>query len=111
MVEFQGLTPWLTPDLWIRRAFEVDLPESIPGHLRLSLVLHCYYDEDAEVYLNGVEIARFKDWSHHLYLERSRPGLLPLRNGRNVIAVHCHNGLGPGGLDLELALRLAAGDR
>jgi hypothetical protein len=64
------------------------------------------HDDDAEVYLNGVEIARFGDWSHHQYREEEYRGALPLLPGENLIAVHCHNNREGSALDVEVVLNL-----
>jgi serine/threonine-protein kinase len=99
-------TPWRTPDLWIRRRVTVDLPPSLLQHLRLSVAVRACHDDDAEVYLNGVEIARFEDWSHYQYREEEYRGALPLLPGENLVAAHCHNLKVGGALDVELVLKI-----
>src|SRR5207302_9051035 len=46
-------TEWNTPDIWIRRSFELSDKQSLEN---LHLMMH--HDEDAEVYLNGVLAAK-----------------------------------------------------
>ncbi len=50
-------TVWNTPDIWIRRAFE--LPDVPAGQLGLWL----HHDEDAQVYINGVLAASLSGYS------------------------------------------------
>jgi len=77
-------TEWNTRDIWLRRWFELkDVPES------LSLDLH--WDEDTEVYLNGVlvhEVKRFV--TDYQRIPLSDAAVKALQPGRNVIAIHCH---------------------
>ena len=49
----QGKTAWDTPDIWLQTSFQLT---SIPKALRMQV----YHDEDAEIYLNGQEIASLK---------------------------------------------------
>lgn len=89
-------TDWRTGDVWLRRSF--DLPNeafqagSFTGR-RLALRIH--HDEDAEVFLNGVEIARLPRWtSGYIEVPLDDKAKASLRSGRNVIAIHCrqHSG-------------------
>ena len=50
-------TDWKTQDIWLRRIFT--LQERPEGKLKFSLL----YDEDTEVYLNGVLAASVKGFS------------------------------------------------
>jgi tetratricopeptide (TPR) repeat protein len=104
------MSSWTTPDIWIRRRFQVDLPAQFPDHLRFKLRMSVLHDDDAEMSLNGEELARFKGWSQTFYLVRTRPGLAPLRAGENVLAVHCHdNGVGSQ-IDAGLSLMILTED-
>jgi len=91
---------WRTPDIWLRRSFELsqdDLDRA--GQLMLN-VLH---DEDAEIYLNG-ELIRTLKGSIKSYqikdVERDARKLL--RPGKNVLAVHCRQTKGPQYIDLGI---------
>jgi hypothetical protein len=90
-------TEWSTPDIWIRRTF--DLPEGKPADLLLSL----HHDEDAEVYINGVLAARARGFTTAYeeveILEEARATLRP---GKNTIAVHCHQTKGGQYIDVGL---------
>lgn len=91
-------TRWKTPDIWLRRSFEVPA-----GFKAQELQVLVHHDEDAEIYLNGTQIARF---SGHI----GRYEMLPvnpkaaslLKEGRNVLAVHCHQTTGGQYIDVGL---------
>jgi hypothetical protein len=78
-------TQWKTPDIWIRRSF--DLSDKQPLH-NLLLVMH--HDEDAEVYLNGVLAAKAGGYvTDYQWFDIRREARAALRPGKNVIAIHC----------------------
>ncbi len=78
-------TEWSTPDIWIRRSF--DLSEKQPRD-KLQLLMH--HDEDAEVYLNGVLAAKVGGYTtDYQWFGISRDGRTALRPGKNTIAIHC----------------------
>ncbi len=74
-------TPWSTPQLWVRRVF--DLPQAIPAHVALSI----HHDEDAAVYLNGVEAVKLGGYTTDYMIapvaDAARQALKP---GRNTLA-------------------------
>ncbi|HEY7156500.1 MAG TPA: glycoside hydrolase family 2 TIM barrel-domain containing protein [Gemmataceae bacterium] len=77
-------TVWNTPDIWLRRTFE--LPENAPKDLQLLL----HHDEDAEIYLNGVLAAKVSGHiSDYEDVEIRGEALAALRPGKNILAVHC----------------------
>jgi hypothetical protein len=78
-------TEWKSPDIWLRRT--VELPSgSLEG---LSLVIH--HDEDAEVYLNGVQIASVKGFiTDYALIPLDEKAAAAAKPGKNVLAVHCH---------------------
>jgi hypothetical protein len=78
-------TEWKTPDVWIRRSFELkELPKGEP-------VLRVHHDEDAEVYINGVLAARVVGYTtDYVEVPLTPEGRQALKAGTNVIAVHCH---------------------
>ncbi len=92
-------TEWNTPDIWLRRAF--DLPADFkPRQLRLLL----HHDEDAEVFLNGqsgAEVSGYTTEYDSVPLAAAAEGAL--RPGRNVIAVHCHQTGGGQYIDVGVA--------
>jgi arylsulfatase A-like enzyme len=76
-------TRWNTPDIWLRRTFEI---ERLPKKPALLI----FHDEDAEVYLNGVEIARFTGYGQAYFLAPlNKAGLKALKPASNLLAVHC----------------------
>ncbi len=81
-------TPWSSPDLWLRREFELDSSQlqalqSTPPYLRI------HHDEDAEVYLNGVRIAGLEGYTTgYVLVPISHEAVDLFREGLNVLAVH-----------------------
>ena len=83
-------TTWNSPDIWLRRS--VDLPAGLTAASPYWLVHH---DEDAEIYVNGVLAQSFKGYSSDYEMTPlSAEARAAFRNGRNVIAVHCHQTTG-----------------
>ena len=86
-------TVWDTPDIWIRRSFEIseaDHASMVPAGGKLFLELH--HDEDAEIYINGTRIKTVEGFvTRYLNLPLDDSALKALRRGRNTIAVHCRN--------------------
>jgi len=78
-------TEWSTPDIWIRRSFELSDKTPLDG---LQLVMH--HDEDAEVYLNGELAAKTSGYTtDYQWFEIRTAARRALRPGKNVIAIHC----------------------
>jgi len=99
----QVATPWATPDLWVRRAFE--LPPEIPARVALSI----HHDEDAAVYLNGAEAARLAGYTTaYAVAPVSDAGRQALKPGRNVLAAEVRQTIGGQYFDAGL-LELGAG--
>jgi hypothetical protein len=92
-------TTWDTRDIWVRRAFDLDaVPE---GDIRLLL----HHDEDARVYINGVEAVRVKGYvSSYELLKISDEARAALNPGRNLIAIHCRQTGGGQCIDAGLAV-------
>jgi len=90
-------TVWNTPDIWLRCHVKVDVPVS-------QVVLKIHHDEDAQVYINGVQVGDFcaytVDYQNHL-LPCELVGTL--HPGDNVVAVHCHQTVGGQYIDVGLA--------
>lgn len=81
-------TEWRTQDIWLRRVFTFAKGATESGRRMLTLRLH--HDEDAEVFLNGVEVAREPRWtSGYVELQLAPEATQALRSGRNVLAIHC----------------------
>ncbi len=94
-------TPWNdTPgDLWIRRTF------TMPAGTYSNLQLMMFHDEDAEVYINGVEAAREAGFNTgYEPFEISREAAALLKPGAQItIAAHVHQTTGGQGIDIGLA--------
>ncbi|MXV51472.1 glycoside hydrolase family 2 [Pedobacter sp. HMF7647] len=82
-------TVWDTKDIWIRQEFTLGDLENINFD---DLALYMHHDENCEVYINGVEAAVRKDVTGAYGLtpmsDASKKALIP--NGKNMIAIHCH---------------------
>jgi hypothetical protein len=90
-------TNWSTSEIWLRRTF--DLKEQPVG----SLYLRMHHDEDCVVYLNGKEVAQFTGYvTNYFNLALATKGLL--KQGPNVIAIHCKQTGGGQYLDAGLFL-------
>jgi hypothetical protein len=61
------------------------------------------HDDEAEVYLNGVLAARLDSYTHSYAEELISPeALATLKPGRNIMAVHCHQGSGGQYIDVGM---------
>lgn len=89
-------TNWTTPDIWLRKSFEV---KSIPENP--ALLIH--HDEDAEVFLNGKQVAGLSGWSTEYKLVSIAPtDRAALLVGKNVLAVHCTQKTGGQFIDVHV---------
>lgn len=78
-------TKWATADIWLRREFTVAETTEAP-----VLAWRVHHDEDAELYLNGIETARLPRWTQGYITFKLPPeAARTLKPGRNVIAIHC----------------------
>ena len=89
-------TIWDTGDIWLRRTFTYDGGELMDPQLRV------YHDENATVYLNGKKVAELSGFtsSYGDLPVDLPPGLL--KQGQNVLAVHCHQTEGGQYIDVGL---------
>lgn len=91
-------TEWRNNDIWLRREFTVT--GSTAGR---ALALRVHHDEDAEFYLNGIEIARLGRWTQgYVTIDLTDVAVQALKPGRNVLAVHCHQNGGGQYIDAGL---------
>jgi len=94
-------TQWDSSDIWLRREFT--FPE-LSAAERSKLHLEIYYDEDSEIYINGVLAASPTGFSaKYVTLPISEKALKTLRPGKNTIAIHCHQTGGGQFIDAGLA--------
>jgi hypothetical protein len=90
-------TEWNSSDIWLRREFTLD-PASATN---LQLLIH--HDEDADVYLNGRRIQQLRGYTTSYDLvPLDRNAAAALKQGRNVLAVHCHQTGGGQYIDVGL---------
>ena len=90
-------TVWNTPDIWLRRTFELDSVDFD------SLMLSIIHDEDAVVYLNGVRAAQVRNFiSSYALIPISEQAQKSLKKGTNVLAVHCRQTQGGQSIDVGL---------
>ncbi len=77
-------TEWKSGAIWIRR--EIELPAPLPK----DLLLRVHHDEDAVVYLNGVQAAKLGGFTtEYEEVDIAPKALAALQPGRNVLAVQC----------------------
>jgi hypothetical protein len=90
-------TVWNTPDIWLRR--EVVVPDR---HFS-SLHFRIHHDEDAEVYVNGVQVGEFSGYvTEYEDVPVGPEAVGALVPGNNIIAVHCRQTGGGQYIDLGI---------
>jgi hypothetical protein len=90
-------TEWKTPDIWLRRAVDV------PAGTLTAPYLRVFHDDDAEVYLNGTQVATLPGANGGFaYVPLTGPARAALRPGKNTIAVHAHQNRGGQFIDVGL---------
>jgi hypothetical protein len=89
-------TEWKTPEIWLRRTFRWDLAAA--SDLRLAI----QHDDHVEVYLNGVLAFQARGYitSYQLF-ELRKEALSALKDGENVLAVHCTQDFGGQSIHVE----------
>lgn len=90
-------TEWRTPNIWLRREFS--LPDRPLKHPRLRFI----YDEDPEVYLNGVLAAKRTGWvTDYDDADIAPAALATLKPGTNLLAVRASQTYGGQCIDVGL---------
>ncbi len=90
-------TQWNTPDIYLRRDFELD------GEKMVDPQLLIHHDDDVEVYINGVLAMRGNGFvTSYTPQPLSKAAKAALRKGRNIIAVHCRQHTGGQYIDVGL---------
>jgi len=93
----QAKTLWTSKDIWVRRTF------TYANQDINKLVLKLYHDDNVEVYLNGDEVYTHTGWtSDYTYIPLKDKFKNRLKNGQNVLAIHCANTAGGSWLDAGL---------
>ncbi|MBM4000090.1 MAG: hypothetical protein FJ297_11235 [Planctomycetes bacterium] len=96
-------TPWRTSDIWLRRTFEA--PPAVQAAKSATLQLRIHHDEDAEVYLNGTRIAVLSGHAtEYADVDLGEECMKTLREGTNVLAVHCRQTAGGQYVDAGLGV-------
>jgi hypothetical protein len=91
-------TSWKTADIWLRRTLE------LPGGKTEGLGLVIHHDEDAEVYLNGVQLFSVKGFiTDYAVVPLDDKAAQSLKPGKNVFAVHCKQTGGGQYIDVGLS--------
>jgi len=82
-------TKWDTPEIWVRRSFELG---DVNGK---SFALKLYHDEDAEIYVNGVKVLETKGYTtNYTVFELDAEAAKAFKTGKNTIAIHCRQTMG-----------------
>ena len=91
-------TVWNTPDIWMVRSFDVTEAQlKIPGLLRII------HDEDATVYINGVQVLKTQGFiTNYKDIPLTPEMLKPIKAGQNLVAVHCLQTGGGQGIDVDI---------
>jgi len=90
-------TEWKTEQIWLRREF------TLPGRALKNPRLLLIYDEDPEVYLNGVLATKLTGWTAEYDEADITPSALAtLKAGRNVLAVRASQTYGGQSIDVGL---------
>ena len=97
-------TYWNTSDIWLRRTFE--MPDLTEEELA-DLCLHMYYDEDTEVYINGVLACKITGYNtRYQEIDILPEGRKAIKNGdENLIAIHCHQSAGGQYIDAGFSVK------
>ena len=89
-------TTWATRGIWLRKSFTLDAVPQKP-----ALLIH--HDEDAEVYINGMQVATFKRWTTEYIIVGIEPKhRAALKVGLNHMAVHCRQTSGGQFIDVHV---------
>jgi hypothetical protein len=90
-------TAWGSPDLWLRRTFELPARPLVNPHLRV------FHDDDAEIFVNGVKVAGLTGANGgYAYLPLDDAAMAALHAGPNTLAVHVRNTRGDQYLDVGM---------
>ncbi len=90
-------TEWASSEIWLRRTITLTNGEQPGLHWRI------HHDEDATVYLNGMEVETFRGYTAgYEDLEVSAATKAALQDGENVIAIHCKQTTGGQYIDIGL---------
>lgn len=89
-------TEWYGDDIWLRRVVAFAPLPKRPA-------LWVYHDEDAEVFVNGTQVAALRGYvTAYCVVPLDDAAQRALVAGDNLLAVHCHQTVGGQGIDVHL---------
>ena len=89
-------TIWKSDDIWLRREATIDHAIKSP-----QLVVH--HDDDVEIFINGVLAFKADGYIGEYENAEIKPeAVKALKQGKNVIAVHCHQRTGGQFIDVGI---------
>ena len=89
-------TVWGTNSIWLRKRFTIGKRPEVP-----ALLIH--HDEDADVFLNGTLIAKFEGFvSDYKVVPLEENAARSIRDGENLLAIHCRQTNGGQFIDAHL---------
>jgi hypothetical protein len=92
-------TTWDTPEIWARRTFQLD---TVPTK---GICLWINHDENALVYINGKRVAALKGFSSaYVLVPLDEKEHQTLKQGENLLAVHCKQTKGGQCIDIGLVI-------
>jgi putative heme-binding domain-containing protein len=95
-------TEWRSNDIWLRRTFALEKSAGTALQLRL------HHDEDADVFLNGVEAAKVPGYTTgYIDVAINPEAVHSLHSGTNVIAIHCRQTSGGQYIDAGIVEEVA----
>jgi len=96
-------TKWSSADIWLRRTFN---PGNLTATQISNLLLRLHHDEDAEIYINGVQAGAFAGYtSSYEFQPMTKAGENAIIVGvSNTLAVHCHQTGGGQYIDVGLSV-------
>jgi len=97
-------TSWKTPDIWLRRTVKLPASATRTATTGRGYALSIHHDEDSEIYMNGTLIASVKGYvTDYVTVPLDEKALAAaLKEGDNVLAVHCHQTGGGQYIDVGL---------
>jgi len=92
-------TKWDTSSIWMKRDFNLDQDIDLD-----TVMMNIFFDEDPEIYLNGVKIASYEKWNGN-YVDMPidlATFKKALKKGKNSLSVHCTNKTGGAYIDFSI---------
>jgi len=102
--EYLTNTNWSTPYIYLRKNITFDkLSSDDIGKLKLNV----FYDEDCEIYINGILAASVKGYvNRYVYLDITKEALASIQPGKpNIVAVKCKQTEGGQFIDLGFSVK------